>query len=209
MGKMTISAPNGYQLRTNATKTLLLKAAQEVFSRDGFESAQLDAIATAANRTKGAIYAHYKGKEDLFLALYDDRSRFELRRLAELIKPCPNRKAAIRVFKKFLVSLTRDKTWALLTLEFRLYAIRHPGSRKRLADLSELANSIGWEVIQQKLLDNLSTSQQERLRRRMVAITPLISSLTLESSLLPDQLSERTPASLLNRILDAILGDIA
>ena len=206
---MAASSSNGYQVRTDATKALLLKAAEKVFIRDGFERAQLDAIAKAANRTKGSIYAHYKSKEDLFLALYEHRSRFELGRLAELLKPCRIRKTAVRMWKKFLVNLTKDKTWALLTLEFRLYSVRHPDSRKRLMELSELVNSIGWEVLHHKLLADLSASQQKQLERRGVAITPLISSLTLESYFLPDQLSEKRLGVLLNRFLDVILEDIS
>jgi AcrR family transcriptional regulator len=209
MKNTTVSPPNGYQVRTGATKALLLKAAEEVFIRDGFESAQLDTIARAANRTRGAIYAHYRSKEDLFLALYEHRSRFELSRLAELLKPCRNRKAAVRVWKKFLVGLTKDKTWPLLTLEFKLYSVRHPDSRKRLRKLSELVNSIGWEVLQHQLLADLSAGQQKQLELRGVAITPLISSLTLESYILPDQLSEKRLEALLNRFLDVILENIS
>ena len=31
-------------------------------------------IAAAAGRTKGAVYAHFKNKEDLFLALFEQRT---------------------------------------------------------------------------------------------------------------------------------------
>ena len=208
MGNTAVSTPNGYQVRTGATKALLLKAAEVVFIRDGFENAQLDEIAKAANRSRGAIYAHYRSKEDLFLALYEHRSRSEISRLAELLKPSKNREAAVRVFKNFLVGLTKDKTWALLTLEFRLYSVRHPDSRKRLRELSELVDSIGWEVFRHALRDGLSASQRRQLDLRGVAITPLLCGMTLESYFQPDRLSEKRLKALLNRFLDVVLEDI-
>lgn len=35
----------------------------------------------------------------------------------------------------YLGALSKDREWILLNLEFKLYAIRHPRRRKRLADL--------------------------------------------------------------------------
>jgi len=59
------------QLRIKETQARLLNAAEEVFVRDGYESAQLDEIAAVAGRSKGAVYTHFKSKEELAAAAFD------------------------------------------------------------------------------------------------------------------------------------------
>ena len=59
--------------RREMTRRHLLEAAAVVFARDGFHGASLDDVAATAGFTKGAVYSNFKSKEDLFLALFDDR----------------------------------------------------------------------------------------------------------------------------------------
>jgi AcrR family transcriptional regulator len=51
----------------------LFQAADTIFVRDGYEGAELGEIAALAGRTKGAIYAQFKSKEDIFLALVEEK----------------------------------------------------------------------------------------------------------------------------------------
>jgi AcrR family transcriptional regulator len=54
------------------THRLLLEAAQTAFVRSGYQGATLDVIAAEAGFTKGAVYAHFRNKEALFLELLAD-----------------------------------------------------------------------------------------------------------------------------------------
>jgi TetR/AcrR family acrAB operon transcriptional repressor len=56
------------------TKQNLLKAALEVFSRKGYAATRVEDIAKQANVTTGAIYHHFGGKGDLYVALIEDSS---------------------------------------------------------------------------------------------------------------------------------------
>jgi AcrR family transcriptional regulator len=47
----------------------LLKAAADLFAREGYAAASLDAVASAAGVTKGSLYHHFTGKVDLFEAV--------------------------------------------------------------------------------------------------------------------------------------------
>jgi len=51
----------------------LLDAALEVFGRDGVTRASLQAIAQEAGVTRGALYWHFKNKEDLFETLFEQQ----------------------------------------------------------------------------------------------------------------------------------------
>src|ERR1700751_5651328 len=59
--------------RRAMTRTHLLEAAAEVFREEGFHGATLDEGARRAGFTKGAVYSNFKSKDDLFLAMMDDR----------------------------------------------------------------------------------------------------------------------------------------
>jgi AcrR family transcriptional regulator len=54
------------------TRQDLLNAALTIFSRKGFEATRLEDIAQLAGVTRGAIYHHFGGKDELFFALLDD-----------------------------------------------------------------------------------------------------------------------------------------
>jgi len=80
---MPTKLPNKNDLRTKETRDLLLRSAETIFVRDGYESAELGEIASLAGRTKGAIYAHFKNKEDLFIALFAERMTLHADRMNE------------------------------------------------------------------------------------------------------------------------------
>lgn len=58
-------------------ETILIRAAEEVFSKYGFEKATVDEIVSVANVGKGTMYNYFKNKELLFYRLvYDKNSIF-------------------------------------------------------------------------------------------------------------------------------------
>jgi AcrR family transcriptional regulator len=56
--------------RTEATTTALVDAARELFTQDGYVATSLDAVAARARVTKGAVYHHFEGKQQLFEAVF-------------------------------------------------------------------------------------------------------------------------------------------
>jgi len=56
--------------RTEATTTALVDAARELFARDGYAATSLAAVAARADVTKGAVYHHFDGKQQLFEAVF-------------------------------------------------------------------------------------------------------------------------------------------
>ena len=53
-----------------STKRALVDAALALFARQGYAGTSLDEIVAAARVTKGALYHHFKGKQDLFEAAF-------------------------------------------------------------------------------------------------------------------------------------------
>jgi AcrR family transcriptional regulator len=56
--------------RTEATTGALVDAARELFARDGYVATSLAAVAARADVTKGAVYHHFEGKQQLFEAVF-------------------------------------------------------------------------------------------------------------------------------------------
>jgi AcrR family transcriptional regulator len=57
--------------RDVALRDRLIAAATEVFAENGYAGANLDAIGERAGVTKGGVYFHFAGKEELFFATLD------------------------------------------------------------------------------------------------------------------------------------------
>lgn len=121
-----------HELKTRETRSLLLKAAETVFARDGYEGAELGEIATLAGRTKGAIYAQFESKEDIFLALIEDRTQRSRAQMEKLLAESKTIEENIKALRTFYLDRAEDQEFCILLLEFKLFAMRHPEAKKRL-----------------------------------------------------------------------------
>jgi AcrR family transcriptional regulator len=75
--------------RREKTRTAIVKAAKRIFGERGFAAATMDDIASSARVAKGAVYHHFKTKEELFGAVFDQVSRelvIEIDRIARAEK---------------------------------------------------------------------------------------------------------------------------
>jgi len=52
------------------TKTKIIKNSLELFAQKGYEGTSMSDIATAVGIRKASIYSHYKGKEEIFQAVF-------------------------------------------------------------------------------------------------------------------------------------------
>jgi len=53
-------------MRIDSTKDSILRVANQLFSRFGFQKTSMDEIAKVARKAKGSLYYHFTSKEDLF-----------------------------------------------------------------------------------------------------------------------------------------------
>ena len=180
------------------TRNLLLSAAEQVFARVGYEKAQVEQIAEAAGFSKGALYAHFKSKEELFLALYETKTASSLAKLLSSLDGVSTREGKIDAFRSFYINLSKDKDWALIILEAKLFIRRHPEVRVRLRQIDEhLGDSI--EAVFARLFGNSARAAGE-------ALGGIFSALVLEADLEPDVLPERKMRAMLGTLFDALLG---
>jgi len=191
------------QFRIQETQARLLEAAEEIFVRDGFEGAQLDEIAAAAGRSKGSVYTHFKNKEDLFLALFEHRTRASIERLTNCVRKSTDRKQGLLAFRDFYIGFVRDKAFSILTLEFKLYALRHPESKDRFRKAFEMSKTGTDSGLYAQMFGELTRVTRTDNDVALAALGPILSGLILESNFEPDVLSEKGLRRILGRIFDA------
>jgi len=123
------------QKRAMLTRRALLRSARSIFARHGFEHARIEDIALKAGKTRGAFYDNFKDKEDVFFAIFEEDIDHDLAELGPLLTGLPVVEERVEALGEYLSELGEDRERILLNLEFKLYAIRHPRKRKRLAAL--------------------------------------------------------------------------
>ena len=127
---------NKHQQKTEATRRKLLAAGLRIFARDGFEAARIEDIAAETGHTRGAFYAHFDTKEDLFLALLEENASNRLGDLQRRLEKSAGAADRLRILRKFYLARAKDAESVLLTLEFKLFALRRPKMRARVAAAS-------------------------------------------------------------------------
>ena len=115
------------------TRRCLLHAAAQVFSKEGLEGASVEQVAQTAGYTKGAFYANFKSKEELFLVMLDERFAHELERLDRMLagthEPLEEAQAAAADFIRF----ASEENWPRLYFQFVAHAARDEEFRQELA----------------------------------------------------------------------------
>ena len=115
------------------TRSCLMKSAAKVFARRGLQQASIDEVAEDAGFTKGAFYANFGSKEELFLAMLDERFAG---RLAEIERATSGddepEQQARRAGLDFSQYVAADSEWQRLFFEFAAYAARNEDFRQEL-----------------------------------------------------------------------------
>ncbi|HLX87971.1 MAG TPA: TetR/AcrR family transcriptional regulator [Acidimicrobiales bacterium] len=110
-----------------ATRAALIGAARERFGAEGFAETSLDQIVTDAGVTKGALYHHFRGKEDLFAAVYEQVRR--------------------DVSDKVAADFMRPDPWDALVCGCDLWVDAHLDPAVQRITLRDARAVLGWSVV--------------------------------------------------------------
>ena len=145
--RTTAHALSRQRARTETTRTKLLAAAETTFARDGFEAARLEDIASLAGYTRGAFYANFKSKEDIFFALLDQWVGRRIAVVTALLAQQKTPAKRLQALRAHYAQIAKDRRLALLSLEFKLFAIRHPESHARLRTFQRRLRAYGADLV--------------------------------------------------------------
>jgi AcrR family transcriptional regulator len=121
--------------RQEHTRRRLLESAGNVFARRGLTQASVDEVAADAGFTKGAVYANFGSKEELFLEMLDVRFARRLEDMDRALSTDEPPEVQARVAgRDFIDFLSSDPDWQRLFFEAALHASRDDAFRVKLQE---------------------------------------------------------------------------
>lgn len=164
-----------------STKDKLKRAALTAFSQKGYEGATMQEIAEAVGINKASIYNHFNGKEDLFLAVYEDVAREYDKLLKQLIRDSEGldiHGKLLYMFKEYILYYYRNLHISLFWAQTLL--LTPPDIRKMLyADISKREGPF-----EKKMLELLEEGMQQGIIRRDIPSKMLVSYKAMRDGLL-------------------------
>ena len=118
--------------RRARTRQRLLDAALDVFAEVGFGRSTVEQVCDRAGFTRGAFYSNFSSLDELFLALWQERSARmldDVRGALATLDPA-DPESAVRAA---IAAAPVDDAWYRITAEFTAHALRNPGLRRVMA----------------------------------------------------------------------------
>jgi AcrR family transcriptional regulator len=115
------------------TRARLLESARRICARDGLDRASIERVAEGAGHTRGAFYAHFDSKEELYLAMLEERFDSYLEDFSRALATdeAPEIRAR-RAGDQLSRMIDADPEGQRLFYEFAVYALRNEQFRKEL-----------------------------------------------------------------------------
>jgi AcrR family transcriptional regulator len=193
--------------RTQTTRAALIASAERIFARDGFEAARIEDIALDAGRTRGAFYANFGGKAEIFIALRSITFRRLRSEVSGLLANVEGKEARERLVARYLVEQIHDSKSLLIQLEFKLFAIRHPEMRAELAKghLDALMPDKIEKLPREFRFDESAPLEQPR---RGLAIEALLEGFAVSALFSPEVMDRGVLAQIIPPLASILLSDL-
>jgi AcrR family transcriptional regulator len=181
------------------TRARLLEAANAVFARRGLHQASIDDVAEEAGFTKGAFYANFESKEDLFLAMLGERfaARLEELERATAGDEAPEEQAR-QAGTDFSRAIAADPEWERLFFEFAAHAGRNEQFREELVKRYRTLRAHIEELYRQRIeRDPEITEPPLPLDKIALMSFAMVNGLALEKMLEPDAVDDELYGTML------------
>jgi AcrR family transcriptional regulator len=195
--------------RRAMTRQHLLDAAAIVFSRDGFHGSTLDDVAATAGFTKGAVYSNFKSKDELFLALLDERVERQFAVATEVLDSGSHESSEqlprVRELLRSNAFFWED-SWTTLYLEFVLYSRRNPEAAAKLAASAQRTRAFVTEMVEAEYA-SLGTTSRYPIGHLAEISLALFNGLGIDRLVDPTSVSEETMDTVLSYLYDSMRID--
>lgn len=180
------------------THAAVLKAADKLFRRKGFQAASIDDIARDARLTKGAVYSNFAGKDALFLAVLEQHVERTIARYQAATQD--GAEDPIAGLAAFLAqTAVEDAAWSAAFAEFALHASRRAETAQGLATVR---GRLRMAVIERlRAIVDGGQADDERLERAATLFFAISNGLTLEALSDPSRVDASVYHDALERLL--------
>jgi AcrR family transcriptional regulator len=132
----TADRPTRTTRRREQTRSRLLDAAFTVFAARGFGHVRIEDVCAEAGFTRGAFYSNFASLDELFFALYEQRSAQLVARVGAALEIATGSDEVpdVRLLVEQVVeALAVDRDWVLVKTDFALHAARRPELNELMA----------------------------------------------------------------------------
>lgn len=132
-----------------STRERLIQAAFEMYREGGWQGSSLAGIADRLGMTTGAIYSHFKGKNELFIAVCDAQFRQMSVELGQRMAAVPNLRERLDILYDWFVHRS-ERAGVKLIYDLWHQASEYPRVRKALSEVYErMTDDVQTEVEKQ------------------------------------------------------------
>ena len=132
-----------------ATRVALVRAARELFGEHGFAATATEDVVARAGVTKGALYHHFSGKDDLFRAVFEQVST--------------------EVSDEAVVDFLLPDSWEALVLGCNHWVDAHLDPAVQRISLRDARAVLGWETVREIETRFAAVALRGALRKAMTA----------------------------------------
>lgn len=128
-----MTAAKRVTVRRAETRRRLLDAALDVFAAEGFGRTTVEQVCDRAGFTRGAFYSNFSSLDELFLAMWEERSAAMLADVRAALGGVAAEADPDAALRAAFHAIPVDDAWFRVTAEFTAHALRTPALRRVMA----------------------------------------------------------------------------
>lgn len=128
-----MTAAKRVTVRRAETRRRLLDAALDVFAAEGFGRTTVEQVCDHAGFTRGAFYSNFSSLDELFLAMWEERSAAMLDDVRAALGGVAAEADPDAALRAAFHAIPVDDGWFRVTAEFTAHALRTPALRRVMA----------------------------------------------------------------------------
>ena len=187
------------------TRSTLITVGRKHFLRYGLGGAVAEKIAEDAGYSRGALYANFDGKEDLFLAVIREEQACRSNIFRSILRDEPSAKKRLRKMRDTIADTLTNRDWIVLRAEFEAGALRSERIRQSFVEMHRLQIHDGGELVRDLLKSSEVTSRLKPDDFIMV-MNNLAHGLAVTQKILGAELSQKGTRSLIQSLFDLLMS---
>jgi len=187
------------------TRATLIAVGRKHFLRYGLGGAVAEKIAEDAGYSRGALYANFEGKEDLFLAVIREEQACRSNIFRSILRDEPSSKKRLRKMRDTIADTYTNRDWIVLRAEFEAGALRSERIRKSFVEMHRQQIYDGGELIKDLLKSSEVISRLKPDDFIMVMLN-LAHGLAVTQKILGAELSQKNTRSLIQSLFDHLMS---
>lgn len=187
------------------TRATLIAVGRTHFLRYGLGGAVAEKIAEDAGYSRGALYANFDGKEELFLAVMQEEQAHHSNIFRSILKEEPTSKKRLKKMRDTIANLITDRDWIVLRSEFEAGALRSERIRQRFVEVYRLQIHDGGELVR-NLLRSPEITSSLKPDEFILVMHNLAHGLAVTQKILGAELSPKSTRSLIQSLFDRLIS---